>query len=193
MTSTKNQFDKKAFFAAYRAAFGGIKKKQVAPLEFLLDMLIAKPPSSLPAAAYMLATTKHETNDTYLPVQEAYWLSDSWRHRNLRYAPYWGRGFVQLTWEYNYKRAGDKLGFNLVDNPARAMDPEISYDIMLQGMEAGWFTGKKNSDYLSGRKPRYTRARRIINGTDKAKLVAKYAVGFEKALKVAGYTVKGYS
>lgn len=181
------------FYDAYRASFGKLKKKQVAPLEFLLDMLESKPPSSLPAAAYMLATTKHETNDTYLPVQEAYWLSEKWRKKNLRYAPYWGRGFVQLTWKENYENAGDKLGVNLVDDVTRVMEPKIAYEIMLQGMEEGWFTGKKSSDYLREHSPDYLGARRIINGTDKRRRIAKYAVGFEKALKVAGYTVKGYS
>ena len=34
---------------------------------------------------YILATVEHETNDTFMPVKEAYWLSENWRKRNLRY------------------------------------------------------------------------------------------------------------
>lgn len=55
---------------------------------------------------------------------------------------------------------------------------------MVDGMEAGRFTGKKLSDYLPGD---YVNARRIINGTDKAEQIAGYARQFEAALKAGGW------
>ena len=42
-------------------------------------------------------------------------------------------------------------------------------------MVLGMFTGKKLSDYIGPGKCDYVAARRIINGTDRAKLVAHYA------------------
>jgi peptidoglycan hydrolase-like protein with peptidoglycan-binding domain len=51
--------------------------------------------------AYVLATTQWETNQTFKPVREAYWLSENWRKTHLRYHPFYGRGFVQLTWKNN--------------------------------------------------------------------------------------------
>lgn len=45
---------------------------------------------SLTQASYILATTQHETNATYLPVVEAYWLSEAWRKANLWYWPWHG-------------------------------------------------------------------------------------------------------
>ena len=40
--------------------------------------------------AYVLATVEHETANTFKPIKEAYWLSENWRKRNLRYYPYYG-------------------------------------------------------------------------------------------------------
>lgn len=37
-----------------------------------------------------------------------------------------GRGVIQITGRANYKRYGDKLGIDLVNNPALAETPEIS-------------------------------------------------------------------
>lgn len=40
--------------------------------------------------AYVLATVDWETNKTFKPVKEAYWLSENWRKKNLRYYPFYG-------------------------------------------------------------------------------------------------------
>lgn len=185
MNSTK-------FFASYKRLFGGLTTAQRASLAFLLGKLEEDPPDSVEHAAYMLATTKHETAGTFAPVKEGYWLrnAEAWRKRNLRYYPWYGRGYVQLTWEKNYKRAGRKLGLDLTTDADAVMEPEVSYKIMLRGMQEGWFTGKKMSDYMSGGKKDYQGARRIINGTDKAALIARHAKGFETALLEAGYKQK---
>src|SRR5690554_6137901 len=78
--------------------------------------------------AYLLATAMRETGHTMKPVKEAYWLSEAWRKKNLRYYPWYGRGYVQLTWEENYKKAQKILGLGtkLTDNPDSVMDPDIS-------------------------------------------------------------------
>jgi hypothetical protein len=50
-------------------------------------------------------------------------------------------------------------------------------------MVRGQFTGKRLSDYISGASIDYTSARRIINGMDRASLVAGYAKTFNSALQ----------
>ncbi|KAM3368316.1 hypothetical protein ACQJBY_016694 [Aegilops geniculata] len=41
---------------------------------------------------------------------------------------YYGRGPLQLTWNYNYGAAGQKLGFNGLDNPEKvAQDPALTF------------------------------------------------------------------
>ena len=141
--------------------------------------------------AYVLATEYHETAKRMQPVKEGLGLSDAWRKKNLKYYPWYGRGEVQLTWEYNYKKATDRLRelgweLDLVKDPEQALDPKISTAVMIVGMLEGWFTGKKLRDYLPQHPTRehYKNARRIVNGTDKADLIAGIALEFEKALKL---------
>jgi predicted chitinase len=133
--------------------------------------------------AYVLATTEWETNDTFRPVKEAYWLSESWRRRNLRYFPYYGRGFVQLTWKYNYARYTELLGIDLVKEPDRAMEPAIANFILVHGFKYGVFTGKKITDYINAKHTDYIGARRCINGKDKAAKIAAIAVRRLRAMK----------
>jgi hypothetical protein len=138
-------------------------------------------------AAYVLATSYWETNRTMKPVVEAYWLSEDWRRRNLRYYPWHGRGFVQLTWEANYKRAGLELGLRLTENPDLALDPDAAAQILVRGMKEGWFTGKRLDQYITLKRSDFIGARRIINGTDKAATIAGLARDYDDALKLEGY------
>lgn len=138
-------------------------------------------------AAYVLATGKWETAHTMKPVEEAFWLSDKWRRDNLRYYPWHGRGFVQLTWERNYLKAGKELDVDLITDPDRAMEPKIAAEILVVGMRDGWFTTKKLSDYITLKRSDFVNARRIVNGTDKAREIAEIARSYDKALKAEGY------
>lgn len=135
--------------------------------------------------AYVLATALWETNRTMMPVVEAYWLSEAWRAKNLRYYPWHGRGFVQLTWESNYRRAGTALGVDLIAAPDRALDPDIAAQILVVGCKEGWFTGKRLTDYINPSATDYIGARRIINGTDQASTIAALALSYEAALTPA--------
>lgn len=94
---------------------------------------------SMSVQAAAMATIAIETGSTFKPVREAFWLDDemgyewaeAWRSRNLwRYWPYYGRGYVQLTWESNYQAEGDAIGVDLVSAPDRALEPWIAADAM---------------------------------------------------------------
>lgn len=139
--------------------------------------------------AYVLATAYWETARTMKPVKEAYWVknAEAWRKKNLRYWPWYGRGFVQLTWEANYIKAGQKLGRDFTKDPDAVMEPDNSAEILVLGSKEGWFTGKKLSDYITLQKSDFRNARRIINGTDKASDIAAIARQYDKALKAEGY------
>lgn len=131
---------------------------------------------TLPAQiAYVLATVEHETAGTFKPVREAYWLPEIFRKR-MRYYPFYGRGYVQLTWWYNYRFYGDLLGIDLVGNPDLALDPHIACFILVHGFRTGAFTGKRLTDYINPpHKVDWIGARRCINGRDQAKKIAGIA------------------
>jgi len=142
----------------------------------------------LPAqTAYVLATVEWETARKFKPVREAYWLSESWRRQNLRYYPYYGRGYVQLTWRENYEKYTARLrerfperaeGIDLVADPDQAMVPEYALFILVDGFRTGAFTGKKLTDYVNEAKTDFINARRCINALDRAQEIAALAEGW---------------
>jgi len=199
-------FNRKTFFTEYRAEFGILSQKQVEGLETLLvcfeqDQNI----NIINYMAYMFATIKHETADSFHPISEyggkTYFnrydpvLADTVTRRatakrNGNTAQgdgykYRGRGFVQITWKNNYKKLGDVLGYDLVSDPDKALHPSVAYNIMSYGMRRGIFTGKKLSDYIFEDNADYKNARRIINGLDKADTITRYAEKFESILRTA--------
>lgn len=139
--------------------------------------------------AYVLATAYWETARTMKPVKEAYWLSEDWRKKNLRYYPWYGRGYVQLTWEANYRKAQDKTGYPFHKNPDTALKSEPAAVVLVRGSKEGWFTGKKLSDFITLEQSDFVNARRIINGTDRAKEIAEIAKEYDSLLKAEGYGV----
>lgn len=96
--------------------------------------------------AYIIATVDHETNHTFKPITEAYWLRnpDAYlRKTHADYYPYYGRGYVQLTWDYNYQNYGALLKRDLVNHPEYALEPKVALFILVHGFKNGTFTGKK--------------------------------------------------
>ncbi|MBC8718842.1 glycoside hydrolase family 19 protein [Ochrobactrum sp. Marseille-Q0166] len=136
--------------------------------------------------AYVLATAYHETAKTMKPINE---MGGEKYLRSKKYWPYIGRGYVQITWKVNYEKAGKVLGVDFVSKPELLLKPEYAAPIIIAGMAEGWFTGKKLSDYITLQKSDFKGARRIVNGTDKADLIAGYAREYDKALLAEGYGV----
>ena len=65
------------------------------------------------------------------------------------------------------------------------MRPDYAAKILFTGSVDGWFTKKKLSDYFSDSKSDPVGARRIINGTDRADLIAGYYRNFLEALDIS--------
>jgi hypothetical protein len=105
-------------------------------------------------AAYILATVDRETGQSFKPNEEV------GKGGNAKYAKpkqivdhlgcrgqknkvytnkYYGRGYVHLSWEDNYKAIGKAYGIGdeLHINPYRALEPKIAYFATSYGMRHG--------------------------------------------------------
>ena len=183
-------------FAIIRLKFGSLSQEAVDNINLIVETC-EKYNLSYPQSAYVLATTYHETGGTMKPIKEYggdKYLSkyDTGRlAKALGNTPqadgdgikYAGKGYVMITGYYNYKFAGEQLGIDLINNPDLALQPKYAAEILVRGSVNGWFTSKTLKDYINGNKKDYYNARRVINGLDKAQLIANYAVVFEKALR----------
>lgn len=177
-----------AFFDAIRPMFaGGLTQVAVERIEAVLTGLHERA-TPLHDAAYILGTAHHES-DRWKTMEEyasgaAYEgrkdLGNTVKGDGKRFK---GRGLVQITGRRNYGDWSKRLGVDLLTNPTRAADLRYAVPILIDGMRLGTFTGKALSHYM----PDYVQARRIVNGTDKADLIAGYARKYEAALRAAGY------
>ena len=194
--------NRKFFFERVRnTLFGGrLKPGQVAGMTAILDEWEENHAQEDDRwLAYMLATAFHETDTTMQPIQE--YGGRSWYRKNYdvqgrdpararrmgNTAPgdgekYCGRGYVQLTWKTNYQAMSAVTGRDLVAQPELAMEPPVACKVMFHGMRQGSFTGKRLRDYFNPAKEDWVNARRIINGLDKAQLIAGYAKEFYAAI-----------
>nr|WP_031192376.1 glycoside hydrolase family 19 protein [Streptomyces alboflavus] len=74
-------------------------------------------------AAAFLANVNHETGGLVHIVEQNQANYPHYCDRNQPYgcpagqAAYYGRGPIQLSWNFNYKAAGDALGIDLLNNP----------------------------------------------------------------------------
>lgn len=183
---------------------GSLKQSQVDGLTAILDKWEGEMPKDDDRwLAYMLGTAHHETGRTMQAVRETFASTDDKAIAILEKAfkagkltwvstPYWrkdskgrswlGRGLVQLTHKSNYEKMAKETGIDLVGDPSQAMNLGVAVEIMFKGMIKGSFTGKKLGDFFSTTKEDWRGGRRIINGTEKADLVASYAKNYYGAI-----------
>lgn len=183
------------FFAGYKQFFQSVlTDEQFEDLKFFIDKLNSSAKISgtdwdivKAKYAYVFATVFHETAGTFDPISEygsrRYLMSKS-------YYPYYGRGYVQLTWKWNYQKFGEFLGIDLVNNPHLANEPENAWLILEEGMTRNTevkrvddpnFTAYTLDDVFfdaNNLTSKFTKARRIINGSDKAAYIAGLANKF---------------
>lgn len=168
--------DRSVFFAAVKASvFGGrLGSAQIAGMTKILDYRDAHYiDMSDMQLAYLLATVKHETGHKMVPVREG---GGEVYLRKKPYYPWVGEGLVQVTWAANARKFG-------AQKPGDCMTWPIALCAAFEGMTKGMFTGKKLSDFINDDHVNFSQARRIINGTDRAALIAGYAQSFADALQ----------
>jgi putative chitinase len=158
--------------------------------------------------SYILATEFLETAGTMQPIKEfggnAYFFRmydpqgsrPALAKKNGNIYPgdgikFFGRGKCQITWRGNYERIGKLIGFDLVKDPDLALRLDVATIIIVDGMINGWFTGRRLAHTLpaagKATATQFQVSRPIINGTDKAAVIAKVAVEFQDYLIATGW------
>jgi len=180
------------FFDAIRPTLfhGSMTELQVAGITAILEAWTVHAPASDPRfIADSLGQVYWETEYTMQPIEEV--GHGEGRAYGKPAGPYgqryFGRGFVQLTWLAVYQHAETRLRFhniaaNLVETPDLALRPDIAAAILVFGMTEGWFTGRRLAQFFDGTRSDWVDARTIINGHDKAALIAGFALHFYHGL-----------
>lgn len=184
------------FYGSIRETlFGGkITEYQFSLLSALVQRIETFPFHGVKQMAYVLATAHWETG-RFRYMEEiasggAYEKRADLGNTQKGDGPLFkGRGYVMLTGRKNYEWAADNVDMSLIEFPENASRPHIAAEIIITGMVEGVFTGKKLDDYITGEKADYYGARAIVNGTDRAELIADLAERYEKALVSASSTV----
>lgn len=173
--------------------FGAMSELQVQGIEAILDECQKHGITLKAQIAYILATAYHEGYDydgkstgrkqRLVPIKEK--GSEAYL-QSKEYYPFIGHGYVQITWLKNYKKyqpiIREKFGVDIIMKPGALLRVDIAAFVLVHGMKYGMFTGRKLSDYITSYRADFPNARRIVNYTDKAELIAGYAMKFLKCV-----------
>lgn len=182
-----------------RAISSGMRASAQQSLSLIMSEAARNGVSDLGQLAYVLATAQAEPSfgQFMVEISPPTTISGGIRYR--------GRGYVQVSHDYNYKYWSKRLGIDLVNNPERAAEPEIAARILILGMRDGTFTGVtregnliagggyKLSDFIQGRKTDFRGARKIVNGNDRASEIARNAQRYLAILQECGFSGGGSS
>lgn len=186
--------DRKVFFDGLRHMVRGrtLNQGQVDKAGLLLDNLAVQPGVTRPQAAYIMASAFHETDQFQTLVEYADGSAYEGRRDLGNVHPgdgrkFKGRGYVQITGRRNYELMAAILGEPLDLDPTLAAKPENAAEIAILGMIDGHFTGKSLPDFINDKGTDFIGARAVVNGSDRAMLIAGYASSFLALLEKAGF------
>ncbi|MBL4761478.1 MAG: hypothetical protein JKY93_02120 [Gammaproteobacteria bacterium] len=159
-------------------------------------------------AAYYTATAYHETAFTFKPLAEhgkgsgraygtAEKVKDTYGYLGKKGTEYnntfYGRGYVQITHAESYKYISDKIGLRkdeLYINPDKALETATAYKILTYWMQNNIpkvkGAGRRIQEHITAHgTPNYVSARKVVNGSDKAALIASYATVTEALIRLS--------
>ena len=153
---------------------------------------------SVGLAAFMLATVVVETGiRQFSPaaVERGQGAGKDYGQPDPRTGQrYYGRGWVQLTYDHQYRMAGERLGLPLLTQPDLALQPHNSYRILVtaltegipevyrqnaNGASNGQGPRVKAGDFISATQADYAQARAVINANCVGRCTAHSRLYFE--------------
>lgn len=175
---------------------GSLPAWQQQPLDQIMAEAKRRGGRSIYDVAYTMATAHHETSRFKYDEEIGEGSGDVYGQPVYLYrkktVSFHGRSWPQHTWLGNYAKLSVRatLAFqrhiDFVNNPDMIKDdPVMEGWAMWEGMITGFWTGKNLADYTDAAGVLdYVEARRIVNGTDKADLIAGYAREYEAGLRL---------
>lgn len=165
---------------------GKLEQRQVDSVNAIMQACSCANVTDPRHVAYILATAWHESR--LKPIEEIGKGAGRDYGKKLKMSRipytkpdkiYYGRGFVQLTWYENYQLMGRLIGVDLLNRPELALSIDHAAEIIVEGMTKGAssfgdFTGKCLEMYFNDKVNDPINARKIVNGLDKAELIAGY-------------------
>lgn len=166
------------------------RPSQVKTLDAMIDEAERRD-LDLRVLAYMMATALREVGSNLAPVREWFAKTDAAaraKARGKKYGVvkngqvYYGRGLVQVTWDFNYKRlteAARKAGFDVdfVNNPDLLLEFNWAVWAMFEGMLGGFY-GPPVTKFFTATVTDWRNARRSVNVLDHADEIAGNAKQF---------------
>lgn len=199
--------NKSAFYSFIRHKLFAGKMRQgiVDTIEIILKECSSRAIYDSRQIAYILATAYAESYNTannpeWVPVREGFAdtnveaieivstlykqgkIKTNYALPNKKKLSYYGRGWVQITHEYNYQKLGALYNLDLVNHPDLALERHVAAILLVDGMKRGWYTGRKLSSYFTDSITDFEGARAIINGKERAELIADHALKFYQGL-----------
>jgi hypothetical protein len=198
-------FNKTTFYNYVRnAPFGGrLTQAQINGMNAMLRSWQTYGDGDDRKLAYGFATAFRETGGRMVPVRETFGnstqavvraLDKAWAAGQLGSVskPYWregwfGRGRVQATHKHNIEYIAARIGLDVVNNPDLLLQEDVDARVFWPSLIEGWWTRGRHklSMYFNATTENPEGARRIVNGTDKASLIARYYRNFLDAIKAA--------
>lgn len=190
--------DRKHFYDTIKSngLFSSLNQTQVDGIEAMLNEWDKRGLTDLRWLAYIFATTYHETGKTMQPIEEIGRGKNRKYGKKVKYTGesyitpdklYYGRGHTQNTWYEMYdtltkQATKDGKHWNFLEQPELLLQMEPSIWATFHCMVKGVYTGKSLKSYFNETTEDWINARRIINGTDKADLIAGYGKLFFEGL-----------
>lgn len=127
--------------------------------------------------SYMFGTIYVETGSKNFSPSTTEIIGSQNRNKNYVKDGFYGRGWIQLTYEDKYKTASKVLHKDFLKNPDLVLETDNAYEILFRGMTDGWIEVYRNSingavahevpiklgDFVSAKQVNYDLARAVIN------------------------------
>ncbi|MEI6789819.1 MAG: polymorphic toxin-type HINT domain-containing protein [Myxococcaceae bacterium] len=134
--------------------------------------------------SYILATAEHETGN-FRHMKEIGGEKKS-------YAPWYGRGYAQLTHKENYEKYSKRLRMDLIANADLMLREDVSAAVIVDGMMYGAFTNVGLPHFINDNRCDFVQARITVNAKDKqheiAAIARKWAAYFRDRCHNGQYT-----